>query len=266
MLFDVHFHPTEPEMASIADVLARAREAGVAGGLATGYDGPSNEQVVEMASRLPGLAAAVGYHPWFLERGTDWERLEQLLAMDWVIAIGETGLDSAVDVDFRKQRQCFEKHLELASKWHLPVVVHSRKTVDAVAEHLRAFPEVSAVLHSYSGSMEQAKPFLQRSNVYFSLSGTVTRDNARRTRTLVRELPLSRLLLETDAPSIALEGVERSQVEPRHIADIARVVARLREVSMEELTDQLEANLAALFSAAPESAMVRRIETPEVAH
>jgi TatD DNase family protein len=247
MWTDIHFHPTDPDMAPIEEVWQRARQQDVSAMLATGYDGPSNRDVVASARRFRGVAAAVGFHPWFLTKDLPWDELEAQLQDPVVVALGEIGLDPKVEVDPALQMTCFRRQLMMAKTRSLPVVIHSRKSVDAVTEELAKAPGVPAILHSFSGSWDQATRLIRGGRVVFSFSGTVTRSNARKLIELLRQLPLDRILLETDAPSIALEGIPASQVEPCHLLEIAGVVCRVKSVEPAELAAIMDRTIQGLF-------------------
>ncbi len=247
MWADIHFHPTDPAMAPFAEVWQRARQQNVSAMLATGYDGTSNPEVVALARRFQGVAAAVGFHPWFLTRDLPWDELEAQLQDPVVVALGEIGLDPRVDTDPTLQMTCYRRQLELAKTRLLPVVVHSRKSVDAVTEELAKVPDVPAILHSFSGSWDQATRLIGNGRTVFSFSGTVTRSSARRQIELLRQLPLDRILLETDAPSIALEGIPAPQVEPCLLPHIVEVVCRVKAVEPARLAAIMDRTILDLF-------------------
>jgi TatD DNase family protein len=247
MLYDVHFHPTdEPLSLDVEGVMRRARDAGVSGGLATGYDPASCQAVLRLAETVPGLSAAVGFHPWFVRDDLDVALLRPWLAHPRVVALGEIGLDGKVEVDFDLQRRFFLRQLELARELGLPVVVHSRHAFEQTLSAVRQVPGVRGILHSFGGAPEVAAGFLDL-GWYFSLSGSVTRVNARRVHRLARFLPEDRLLFETDAPAIGLEGIPPEQVEPACVRKVLQAVAALRAVPPAVLEARAERNLETLF-------------------
>jgi len=247
MWADIHFHPTDPDMKPFEDVWSRARQQNVTAMLATGYDGPSNRSVVALARGFQGVAAAVGFHPWFLTKDLPWDELEAQLQEPEVVALGEIGLDPKVDVDPVLQMTCFRRQLAMAQDRALPVAIHSRKSVDAVTEELAKAPEVPAILHSFAGTWEQAARLIRMGRVVFSFSGTVTRSHARKQIELLRQLPLDRILLETDAPSIALEGIPAPQVEPCHLPHVAEVICRVKSVEPADLAAIMDRTIQDLF-------------------
>ena len=137
MMIDVHFHPLPGEMDSdVAGIMRRAKEAGIAGAIACALDAPTCETMVALAHDVPGLAAAVGYHPWYLREKVDTARLERYLDDPAVVALGEIGLDGKIEIPMATKEEAFAAQLELARRRSVPVIIHSRgafqKTLDAV--------------------------------------------------------------------------------------------------------------------------------------
>jgi len=247
MLYDVHFHPTdEPLTRDVPGVMRRALAADVCGGLAAGYDPASCQGVLRLSEAVPGIDAAVGFHPWFLHPDLDVQQLCSWLGHPRVVALGEIGLDGKVEVDAALQRRFFVAQLVLARELGLPVIVHSRHAFEATLDAVREVPGVIGILHSFGGSPEVAARFLEL-GWYFSLSGTATRLSARRVHRLARFLPEDRILLETDAPAIGLEGVLPEQVEPACVRKVLDAVSALRNVPSSSLEARIEANLITLF-------------------
>lgn len=236
ILVDSHCHVSfEPLAADLDGVLARARAVGVEGVVAPAYDLASWTGVAAAAER-PGVRAALGLHPWVAHEGLDLDRLAAALAAADAVAIGEIGLDLAVDgADLGRQQAVLEAQLGLAVDLRMPVILHCRQAHEELLGVLKGFaPGLRGVVHAYSRGPELAHRFL-RLGLLLGIGGAVTRSRARRVRRTVEVVPLERLVLETDAPSIGLEGVQPEAVEPRHVADIAAVIAGLRGVAVDEV-------------------------------
>lgn len=247
MWTDVHWHPTLPPLVDVSDaVVLRALEAGVTRLVATGYDLESSRQVVELARQTSGVYPAVGYHPWYLDDSLELPPLESLATLPEVVALGEIGLDGKVDIPMELQLRWFHDQLTLAKRLSLPVVVHSRKALPETLEVLQSHPGQTVVLHSFGGSGQSARPFVEL-GCYFSFSGTVTRPNAKKPLSLLRSLPVDRILLETDAPSIGLDGVKAEAVEPCHLPAIAGVVAEKLAMHLDTLRQQVARNTEECF-------------------
>ncbi|GEM_PF-311223 len=242
---DMHWHPADiPAHKNLGDLSARAQAAGVTVAVATGYDRASSLHTLEVASVYPNFPAAVGMHPWFIEGPPEGGWLEELAVSPLVLALGETGLDGKCDTPMPLQEAWFEYQLDMASRHSLPLAVHSRSAVEPVLHALRRHPGVTTILHSFPGNAQQAQPFLEL-NCFFSVSGAATRSNAKKVVSLIRGVPLSRLLVETDAPAIALEDVPREDVEPCHAKLVALAVAEIRQEPVELVAEALLRNSVA---------------------
>jgi TatD DNase family protein len=232
---DTHCHlDQEPLAAVVGAVLDRARQAGVAGVVAPAYDAASWLRIQSLAADHPALVhPALGLHPWAAGEPLDLDDLATGLRECRAVAIGEIGLDSKVGwPPLSVQIPVLERQLELASDLDLPVILHCRGAFQELAEILQRFdPPLRGVLHAFSRSAELAQRFLKL-GLCLGLGGAVTRPRAAAVRAAVREVPLERLVLETDAPSIGLQDVEPSETEPRHVLAIAASIAELREAPL----------------------------------
>jgi TatD DNase family protein len=255
MLWDTHAHLTdEAFQEDLLPVLTRARQAGVTDILVVGYTADSSERAVELAAAHQ-LHAAVGLHPNYLQGVTerDWRRVEELLRHEHVVAVGETGLDG-----FRKtvpgevQREWFRRHLELAYRWGLPVVIHSRDAGQDVVGCLREASSSGLqpllILHSFS----ESAPVLHEAlalGAYISFSGNITYRNRKfdPLRQLARQVPAEKLLVETDAPYLAPEPHRGARNEPSFLRYVVEELARLRGVSFEELATSVSQNARRIF-------------------
>ena len=164
------------------------------------------------------------------------------------VAIGEIGLDAVIDAPpLTTQIPVLETQLELARDLNLPVILHCRNAFNELADILDRFsPRLQGVLHAFTRSPELARRFL-RLGLHLGIGGAVTRPNARRTRETAAAIPLERILLETDAPSIGLDGVLPEDTEPRHIRDIALALAALRDDDLGHIAEVTTDNAVRLF-------------------
>jgi TatD DNase family protein len=247
VLVDVHFHPVDPDMdPDCHAVMARARAAGVGAAIAAAWDAASCLSTVALARATAGVAAAVGFHPWYVHQGWDTGLVEREAARDFVVAVGEIGLDGKIETPLEEQARAFDAQLGLAGRLGLPVIVHSRHAFDATLSAARRFPAVTGVLHSFGGSTQTAAGFLDL-GYCFSFSGSVTRPEARRVHELAAYLPEDRILLETDAPSIGMQGLEARHVEPMHVPRVLAALARVRRCDIESLAAATTRNALAAF-------------------
>ncbi|MBC8448482.1 MAG: TatD family hydrolase [Chloroflexi bacterium] len=240
------------------EAVQRARAAGVQIIINPGYDLKSSQRAVDLAERYPEVYAAVGVHPHEAKTVTDevMAELRRLAAHPKVVAIGEMGLDFYRDLSPRDvQRRAFRQQLALAAELELPVIVHSREAHDDVMAILAEAQsskfkaqnrKLKGVLHAFSGDQAMAE---RATDLGFlvGLAGPVTFLNAHRLRTLVRELPLERLLVETDAPYLTPHPYRGKRNEPGRVALVAAAVAELQGVTEAAVARQTTANARQLF-------------------
>lgn len=249
-LFDSHSHLDAPEFEhDRAAVVSRAHTAGVTKQLLPGVEFASWTHLKEVCSQYTGLYPAYGLHPMYL----DFHRPEHIPALrSWLErespqAIGECGLDFFVEgLDAEQQRFYFLEQLKLARDFDLPVVIHARRAVDEVIASIKKTGVTSGVIHSYSGSEEQAR---QLFNLGFSLGigGPITYDRAQRLRRLVSTMPIEFLLLETDSPDQPNADYRGQRNEPARLVDVLKVVGELRGQSESDIATFTTANAERLF-------------------
>lgn len=256
MLIDSHCHLEYKGLVEDqADVLARARNAGVGGFLSISTRQREWAQVVATAEREAGVWASVGIHPHEADGHADLGEAALLAAAEHprVIAIGETGLDYYYDHSEREsQRALFRRHIAVARATGLALVVHTRDAEDDTLAILSdemeqgAYP---ALIHCFTASAPFARAVLEL-GLTISLSGIVTFKNAKDLQEVAAQIPEDRLLVETDAPFLAPVPHRGRTCEPAFTADTARFVAGLRGVEPELLAEQTTRNFFNLFSKA----------------
>ncbi len=250
MLFDSHSHFDAPEFdADRNAVLARAHAAGVTRQIVPAVSAAAWPKLREICAAHAGLYAAYGLHPMYLPE----HHPEHLIALrDWIererpVAVGECGLDFFVEgLDAGQQSLYFEGQLRLARDFELPVIVHARRAVDAVMAAIRRFGPVRGVVHSFSGSADQARR-LHALGFLIGLGGPVTYARANRLRTLAASLPIECLLLETDAPDQPDSGHRGQRNEPARLTTVCDTIAALRDIAPEAVARATTANAERLF-------------------
>ncbi len=247
---DTHTHLNHPRLRRrLAEVLARARGAGIAQMIVVGYDLPSSRAAVELAEEHPGLWAAVGVHP---HEAATVERealgcLRGLAKRDRVVAIGETGLDFDRDLSPRSaQMAAFREHLELAGEMDLPVIVHCREAQEALLEVLSAHGDLKLVWHCFDGSREQAERALGL-GMTLGFGGMLTYKRAEELRAVIAEVPLDRILLETDCPYLAPEPKRGRDNEPANLPIIAECAAKASGRSRRQMEEVTAENARRVF-------------------
>ncbi len=248
MFVDSHCHLNylqEPEAA-----LERARARGVAECLCIGVEESAISEVLAFAANHENIWASVGEHPGSCSGDARWVR--SYLADDKVVAVGEMGLDYhyVEDADQRaQQRLTFSQQLAIADEAGLPVIIHTRAAEQDTLAAIRDFPTVRGVLHCFTESWQMAEAALDL-GYYVSISGIVTFNNADNVRTVARQVPLDRLLIETDAPWLAPAPHRGRKNEPGFVVDTANFLAQLRGISVAALAQATRDNFFSLFDRA----------------
>lgn len=237
------------------DVLARARTAGVSAMLNISTREREWDEVIGLAEQEDDVWASVGIHPHEADAhvGIDTAKLVGKAAYPRVIGIGETGLDYYYDhSDRAQQRASFREHIAASRETGLPLIVHTRDaeedTADILSEEMGkgAYP---GVIHCFTASADFARLALDL-GLYISISGIVTFKNAKDLQAVAKDIPDDRLLIETDSPFLAPVPHRGKSCEPGFVADTARFLADLRDVSVETLARQSSDNFYRLFAKA----------------
>jgi TatD DNase family protein len=258
-LADTHCHLTLPHFdPDLQQVLTRAKEEGVYRILVPGLDLASSRRAVELAQRYPEIYAAVGIHP---HNAKDWNHstkgeLRELAQSPKVVAIGEIGLDYYRDLSPReKQRSVFQDQLNLAREMELPVVIHNRNAIDDLMDCIgpwstslpASLRSGSGVLHANSADLENTRKVLEV-GFYIGIAGPITYQKAEVLRRVTAELPLKRVLLETDAPYLTPHPKRGKRNEPSYVQLIAQQCATLFEVSVNTISATTSQNATNLFN------------------
>ena len=215
-LFDSHAHYFDERFEDLADKILREEVFGKNVGkvINVGTNNQNNIICLEQAKKYENMYVALGIHPddcQYCEKSPEEEvaELESIILREMeradskVVAIGEIGYDFHYEgFDREKQREYFDRQMQLAKKLKLPVVIHDREAHGPCFDMVLAYPDVIGVFHSYSGSSEMARELVKR-GWYISFSGVLTFKNAERVREVAASVPLDRILIETDAPYLA---------------------------------------------------------------
>jgi TatD DNase family protein len=253
-LIDTHAHLDDERFAAdLGDVLDRAAAAGVVRVVAVATTASSSAACVALAECWPPLVATVGIQPNHVGQAAvnDWDVVVSLAERPGVVALGETGLDRYWDhTPFREQEDYFARHLELARKLGLAVVIHCRDAEADVVRMLRADHDrhgpVRGVMHSFTGSLETARACLEM-GLYISFAGMLTYKNAQALRDVAAHVPPERVLVETDSPYLAPVPMRGKRNEPAFVAHTARCLADLLGLSLDGLADHTTLNARTLF-------------------
>lgn len=213
------------------------------------------QTIKALSTKHRHLHPAYGLHPMFMSQHTvqDLDRLEHWLQTEKVIAVGECGLDFFIfnqqtDPEQAKtaQQYLFHNQVALAQQYNLPIIMHSRKSLDLILKEIRQYPHLRGVVHSFSGSKQQAHQLIDQ-GFYLGFGGPMTYTRAKKLRHLVSTLPLDALLLETDAPDQPDASHYGQRNEPAFLLSIAQIIAELRGISLDKVIRSTTDNAQRLF-------------------
>ena len=248
MFTDTHAHVFKEYYENIDEVVANAHKNGIDRIIVDADNIKSCYEVLELANEYDEVYCCLGIHPEEVD-----DSLEELKIIvednkdnPKFIAIGEIGLDYYWTKDTKvKQQVLLEEQLKLAEKYNKPVIIHSREATKDTIDILSKYPNVIGDIHCFSGSLETAQIYLKM-GYYIGVGGVVTFKNAN-IKDVIKEIPLDRLLLETDSPFLSPEPVRGKTNEPANVKHVAEFIADLKGVEVEELSKITEENVNRLF-------------------
>lgn len=249
MLFDVHAHLDDEAFNEDRDeVIEEIKKLGI-GVVNAGATLDTSKISVKLSEKHKNIYACVGIHPHETDNipSNYLDILEELAKSPKVVAIGEIGLDYYYELsDKDTQKKVFMEQLELAKDLDLPVVIHDREAHQDTFEILKKSGIKKGLMHCYSGSLEMAQEFMKM-GFYFSFGGIITFKNAKRPKEVASKLPLDKILIETDCPYLTPEPYRGKRNDPTNIPIIAKTVAKLQGIPVDELEENIEKNLYNLF-------------------
>ena len=252
-IIDTHCHLNDEILyKDLENIISRAQQVGVEKMVVIGWDKASSKLAIKLAEQYDFIYAVIGFHPenvFDIDDKTLYETLE-LCKHPKVVGIGEIGLDYhwTKEPDKREiQKQFFIKQIDFANEHHLPISIHNR---DAFADTLSILKEhkplYGGVMHCYAGSVENLNDIINL-NLYIGLGGPVTFTNAKTPKEVATEVPLDRLVVETDCPYLSPHPLRGTVNEPANISLVVDEIARLRDMSKKHLLDVLYQNSCKLF-------------------
>lgn len=243
MIFDTHCHLYADQLINNVDnVIKRANDAGVFNMLVLGDKIETSNKCIEIAEKYTGVYCAIGIFPCECYELNIEETMDLLRKMykksNKIKAIGEIGLDYYWEKDLDKrnmQKAFFVAQLKLADELNLPVSIHARDSIEDVYTLLKEnFPRKGAIMHCFSSSVDMMKKFVKL-GCYISLGGPVTFKNAITPKEVAKEIPIDRLLVETDSPYLAPHPFRGQINEPALVTYVLAEIARLKEVPIQKL-------------------------------
>lgn len=213
-----------------------------------GYDLASSKKSLELAKEYDFIYAVIGVHPIDIaEYSEEVEKELELLGKNpKVVAIGEIGLDYHWMTEPKEiQQERFKKQLELAERLNKPVVIHTRDAMEDTVNILKEYPNITGVIHCYPGSLETAKQLVDR--FYLGIGGTLTFKNSKKAVEVVKDIPLDRIVIETDCPYLTPEPFRGKRNEPIYVEYVAKKIAEIKEISVEDVTKITTENAKKLY-------------------
>lgn len=249
-LIDTHCHFDEPDFGADRESLVQQMQAvGVTDLVFPAVTAATWPRLKAICASSPHFHASYGLHPIYLaqHRPEHVQELRGWLESEQPVAVGECGLDFYLpELNVQQQEELFVAHLQLAREFDLPLIIHARRSVDIIIKHIRRFPGSSGVIHSFAGSQQQADTFIKL-GFCLGVGGTCTYPRANRLRTILAEVPLEMLLLETDAPDQPDSQWRGKRNDPTRLPVIAATLAELRGDTIAHIADITTQNAQRLF-------------------
>ncbi len=247
MFWDSHCHLFKEDYQNIDEVIQRAKECKVGNFLVAGCDGKNNKEVLDLVKKHEEIYGALGLHPLEILniKNEDLTFLEKNLTNDKILAIGEIGLDYYYTKDNKEeQKALFKKQLQLAEKYNLPVVIHSREATKDTINILKEY-KVKGVIHSFSLSKEVAQIYIKM-GFKLGINGVVTFKNSH-LKEILKDI-IDDIILETDSPYLTPHPFRGQKNEPKYILNIANFICEQLNISLEQLIEITNKNILEVFS------------------
>ncbi len=248
-IFDSHAHYNDEQFDNDRNsLLASLPEAGIVGIINCGTDVNSSNKSIELAEKYPFVYAACGFHPEDADKADEegFEKIKLMLSHKKCVAVGEIGLDYYWDnVPKEKQIEVFKKQLEMAKELDLPVIIHDREAHGDTMEIVKHY-KPKGVMHCYSGSSEMAKEIIKL-GMYIGFGGVLTFKNAVKSVDVLKEIPMERLLLETDCPYMAPVPMRGKRNQSDYIRYVAQKIAEIKASDPQSVLDITTENTMRLF-------------------
>ncbi len=247
MIIDTHCHIYDSEMENAGEIIRKAAENDILM-ILNGTDPQSNREILELSQKHENVYAALGYFHTFADEITDEDisLLDRQLKNDKVIAVGEIGLDYYHRKDNKdNQKELFEMMLDLAQKHDLPVIVHSRKSMQDTFDVLKKHDVVGS-MHCYQGSAEMAQEFIKL-GFYIGIGGPITHTNNKKIRKMAKEIDISHMLVETDSPYLTPEEKRGEENTSLNLKYIIRKIAEELDMDEDDVRQITAENAKRLF-------------------
>lgn len=252
MLFDTHAHLNVKQFQEDEEeVILRAREEGISRIAVVGFDHPTIKKALALSKDYPEIYPIIGWHP--TEAGSYTDEIEdeliEIIQSEAIVAMGEMGLDYHWMADPKDvQIESFRRQIRVAKKLKLPIVVHNRESTEDVYRVLKEenIENIGGIMHSFNLAPEWVDKFLDL-GMHISFSGVLTFKNAPEVKESAKLVPLDKILIETDAPYLSPEPYRGKRNEPSYVRFVAEELAKIRDLSVEEVAKITTKNANKLF-------------------
>ena len=248
MFIDTHCHLFNEYYDNIEEIINKCKSNNIKRIIVSGVDMKSNMEVLDLVKRYDIIYGTLGFHPTELENFSydDLVWLEEHINDDKIVAVGEIGLDYHYDdTDKERQYDILKRQLDIAKKYNKPIVFHSRDAIGDTYNILKEY-KLRGSIHCYSGSVEMAREFTKLGYM-IGVGGVVTYKNSKVLKEVVRDIDLSYILLETDAPYLSPEPYRGKKNDSSYIGEIAKVIGELKGVSILDISRVTTSNAECLF-------------------
>ena len=249
MFTDTHCHLSKEDFDDIDLVIKDAKDKGINKLIISGCEKRNIDEAIEIANRHENVYLALGFHPEEANNITEEDLTEfknKIKENNKIVAIGEIGLDYHYVKDNKnKQKELFRKMIGIARDNKLPIVVHTRDAFQDTYDILKE-EKVEGVIHCFSGNLDNAKMYTDL-GLYLGIGGVLTFKNTNLKET-IKEIPLEKILLETDSPYLAPEPKRGTKNEPKNVYYVAMELSKIKNISMEELSQITEENVKRIFN------------------
>lgn len=247
MFTDTHCHIFSENYSQdkVLELIEHAKNQGVTKIINNGTDSRTNREVLLLSQKYENIYPAIGIHPEVTEYiEDDYIFIENNISS--IVAIGEIGLDYHYDnIDKELQRKIFKRQLDIAQKQNKPVIIHSRGATKDTIDILKEFPGLKGIIHCFTGSLETADEYIKM-GFKLGMNGVITFKNSK-FRDILKNIPLESIVLETDSPYLSPEPVRGTRNEPANIVHIAKFIAEVKGITVDELSKITEKNVEDIF-------------------
>ena len=240
MLIDTHCHLSKDDIDSINNM------DGIM--ITAGCDDESNKEVIELVNKYPNVYGVIGIHPEEIDKITDnsFKYIEDNLNNKKIVGIGEIGLDYYWRSDNKEeQKEVFKKQLDIAQKYNLPVVIHSRDAIGDTYDIISKY-KLRGSIHCFSSSLEMAKKFIKL-GYKIGVGGTITFKNSKKIQEVVENIDVRNILIETDSPYLSPEPYRGQKNEPKNVYFVAQKISEIKSRKVEEIIDEAYASALEIF-------------------